>query len=176
MNNIHLSTPPIFEGIEMFGSPFNTSNDEYCSPFEIEKRFGSLGSAWDYKFHKDGVYLCNPPYDTTLIENLAYKLNKNLDETKFKVAILVVIPVWDSKTQKELDIKDSGINFTGYEIMIKSKYFKKDIILDQYKYKFWNYYLEKKIPAVSTHYILLSKNKDIDINNYVEKWKIWSEK
>jgi hypothetical protein len=176
MNSIHLSTPPIFEGIEMFGSPFNTSNDEYCSPFEIEKRFSSLGSAWDYKFHKDGIYLCNPPYDNLLIEKLAHKLNKDLDETKFKVAILVVIPVWDSKTQKELGIKDYGLDFPGYEIMIKSKYFKKDIILDQYKYKFWDYYLEKKIPAVSTHYILLSKNKDIDINDYVKKWKEWSEK
>jgi hypothetical protein len=176
MNSIHLSTPPIFKGIEMFGSPLNTNNKEFCSPFKIEEKFGSLGSIWNYKFHKDGIYLCNPPYDDILIEKLAYKLIKDLDETEFKVAILIVIPVWDSKTQKELGIKDYGLDFAGYEIIISNKYFKKDIILDQYKYKFWDYYLEQKIPAVSTHYILLSKNKDININDYIEKWKEWSEK
>jgi hypothetical protein len=174
MNNIHLSIPPIFEGVEMFGTPLNTHNKQFCSPFEIDKKFGSLGSVWNYKFHKDGIYLCNPPYDATLIEKLANKLNKDLDETKFSVVVLIVIPVWDTKTQQKLKIKDSGLDFAGYEIMMASKYYKNSAILNQNDYKYWSYYEEKKIPAVWTHYILLTKNKNIDFKSYIKKWKDWS--
>ena len=106
INNAHLSIPPIYHGVEMFGTAVNTHNNEYCSPFILEKKFNSLGSFWDYKFHKDGIYLCNPPFDEILMEKMAIKLNKDLKTTKFLVVVVITIPIWDKDSQIKMGIKN----------------------------------------------------------------------
>jgi hypothetical protein len=168
-NNMHLSIPPIFEGIELFGSPINTHNSEYCSPFVLEKYFGSLGSFWDYKFHKNSIYLCNPPFDEIIIKNMANKLIDDLKKTKYKVIIVITIPVWDSETQKQVNITNYGLKFEGYDILMNCKYFKDHQVLDKDNYSYWNYYTEQKAPASWTHLIILS-----NLTNYKSKFSIES--
>jgi len=176
MNTMHLSMPPIFKGIELFGSPLNTHNDSYCSPFDLEKNFNSLGSFWKYKFHKDGLYLCNPPFDENIILNMCKTLIQNLDDTEFQIVIMITIPVLDSKSQKKLNIKDFGLSFPGYDCIIESKYFKDQEILDKDIYPYYNYYTDSLAPASYTHLILLSNIEDktykdiMDIQTFKKKW------
>lgn len=174
MTTMHLSMPPIYKGIELFGSPLNTKN-QYCSPFEIEKQFGSLGSFWYYKFHKNGLYLCNPPFDEIVIKNMANRLNNMLGETKYKVIVVVTIPVWDSKSQRELNIKDYGLPFEGYDILSQSKYCKETKMLDKFIYKYFDYYSGKLIPASYTHLLILSNyddyTKKFSLSDFLDNWK-----
>ena len=161
MNNMHLSIPPIFKGVELFGSPLNTHNLTYCSPFTLEERFGSLGSFFKYNFHKNGTYLCNPPFDETLINNMADKLIQNLGNTPYQIVIIITIPIWDSSTQKKLNLKNYGLRFEGYDKLINSMYLMERGTLDKFKYPYYNYYTKKKSPASHTHLIFLS-NLEMD--------------
>jgi hypothetical protein len=172
MNTIHLSVPPIFSGIELFGSPLNTHN-EYCSPFEIDKKFGSLGSFWEFFPERDTIYLCNPPFDEIIIRRMANRLIEFLSSS-IKLVIIVTIPVWDSKSQKQMKIKDYGLDFEGYTMMKASEYCKEADMLDRYKFPYYDYYQEKKIPASYTHLMILSNfEAKVLIPNIKEKWLRW---
>jgi hypothetical protein len=172
MNTIHLSVPPIFSGIELFGSPLNTHN-EYCSPFEIDKKFGSLGSFWEFFPERDTVYLCNPPFDEIIIRRMASRLIEFLN-SNVKLVIIVTIPIWDSKSQKQMKIKDYGLDFEGYTMLKASEYCKETDMLDRYKFPYYDYYQEKKIPASYTHLMVLSNfEAKVLIPNIKEKWLRW---
>lgn len=173
INTLHLGIPPIFKGVELFGSPLNTHNKEYCSPFLIEKDFGSLGSFWDYHFHKSDIYLCNPPFDDVLIINMANKLIQDLQKTKYQVIVVITIPVWDSKTQQKYNLQDYKTPYKGYDILMKSKFKKDHEVLDKELYPYWNYYEEEKAPASWTHLITLSNvpKSQFDIKTFMKKWK-----
>jgi mRNA (guanine-N7-)-methyltransferase len=185
INNIHLSIPPIFEGIELFGSPLNTHNPEFCSPFELEKQFGSLGSFFDYKFHKSGIYLCNPPFDEEIISDMANHLVSTYDslDSKIHATTVITIPVWDSKTQIELGITDYGMKFEGYDTIMESKYVTHHSVLDKKKYAYYDYYEDKSTPASFTHLIILSndphynknknENSDIYASEIKKEWVNW---
>lgn len=176
INNLHLSIPPIFNGIELFGSPLNTHN-EYCSPFAIENRFGSLGSFWEYNFHKNGIYLCNPPFDDEIIERMADKLLADLSTTKHKVIVVVTIPVWDTTTQKKLGICDYGLDFKGITTLIKSQYMSEHALLDKNKFPYWNYYTEKLSYIGWTHLIVLTNlngvfyKRNFSIDQIIHLWQ-----
>ena len=177
MDNQHLSVPPIFKGVEMFGTPLNTHNDDFCSPFEIDKKFNSLGSFWNYQFHKDGIYLCNPPYDDILMKNVALKIEQDLLNTTHKVAVLIVLPVWDKATQKKLnipEIPEYETDFEAYHLLLASKFIKSAKVLDQHMYKYYSYYEHRKFPACFTHFIYLSNGFELDFEEYVLNWKKWS--
>lgn len=180
INNIHLSIPPIFNGIELFGSPLNTHNKLYCSPFKFEQNFNSLGSFFNYKFHKNGIYLCNPPFDDFLIDKMSDVLINNLKNTNFRITIIITIPVWDLKSQKKIKIKNYNMEFKGYEKLSRSVYLVQQDILDKYDYPYYNYYTEKKTPASYTHLIILSNNKNhhkkkVSISKIKTQWKSWSD-
>ena len=177
IDNTQLSIPPIFRGVELFGSPLNTRNKEYCSPFEIEKNFGSLGSFWDYKLHKDGIYLCNPPFDETFINKMVNRLIENISTTKYKVLIIITIPIWDSISQQNLGVCDYGLDFDGFNKLLNSTYFKEHKILDKYKFPYWNYYTEELCYVCWTHLIILSNlnntfyKKNFNIKIFTSMWK-----
>jgi hypothetical protein len=176
-DNLHLSIPPIFRGVELFGSPLNTHNAEYCSPFEIEKHFSSLGSFWEYGFHRSGIYLCNPPFDETLIRKAADKIICNINTTNHKVLVIVTIPVWDSHSQKIYNVENFDLGFEGLEVFKKSQYVKDHRILDRKKFPYWNYFTEKCVYVSWTHLLILSNLNDIfykrnfHIDNILEPWK-----
>lgn len=177
INNIHLSIPPIFKGVELFGSPLNTHNREYCSPFEIEKLFCSLGSFWDYTFHRDGIYICNPPFDENFIYKMANKLICDISSTNYKVLIVITIPLWDSNSQNENSVKDFNLELRGLNILTNSSYLKDRKILNKQDYPYWNYYTEEYVHACWTHLLVISNlnnifyRKNFNINNLLNLWK-----
>jgi len=161
--NNHLSVPPtIFKDakiIELFGSPLNTSQG-YCSPFRLERElFSSNGSFFEYKI-KPGLHVANPPFDETIMEDMADRLENQLDETP-GVNIICVIPVWDPESQAKHGLKVNGKPFAAYDKLKNSKHFKQGFYLAKHKYPFWDYYNDKWTPASATHFIVLSNTEDL---------------
>ncbi len=179
-NNMHLSIPPIFKGIELFGSPLNTHNDKYCSPFSIEKKFGSLGSFWEYCFNQNGIYLCNPPFDESIIHRMCVKLLEDLKNTEYNVVVIITIPVWDTASQSKLKIKNYGLKFKGYECLVNTSFLRERDILDKNKYPYYNYYTDKLVPASYTHLLILSNIREESykkkINILKKMWLEFSSK
>lgn len=179
-NTTHLSIPPIYKGIELFGSCVNTHNDEFCSLFELEKKFASLGSFWDYKFHKNSIYLCNPPFNIPLIKKMALKLIDDLCSTEFDVVLIQVLPIWDSVSQKKIGAKDFKMGFEGYDILINNRFLKEKIILEKDEYKYWNYSTKKHVSSSHTHLIVLSNMENMsykrvfNIEAFTKQWKEFS--
>lgn len=177
----HLSLPPIFNGIELFGSCINTHNVEFCSLFQQEILFNSLGSFWDYSFHKNEIYLCNPPFDIHLIKLMAQKLLHDLETTKYEVVIVISIPLWDTASQKMMKIKDFNMGFDGYDILVNNAFLKEKLILDKTIYKYWDYCAENTKAVSHTHLIVLSNIDDLkykkifDIEKLTDAWKGFSK-
>lgn len=176
MNNMHLSIPPIFEGVELFGSPLNTHNPQFCSPFPLEKSFGSLGSFFEYRFHKDGIYLCNPPFDEDVMERMANRLLEMLDKTEFKVAIIITIPIWDSESQRKFGLKDYGLPCKGFSILKNSNRLLDYSPLDKFKFAYYNYYTGWIAPASFTHLLIIGNAPLIRIKDVQYKWLNWKSK
>ncbi len=175
MNNIHLSIPPIFNGVELFGSPLNTHNEEYCSPFEFERVFGSSGSFWKYKFTKSGLYLCNPPFDDHIVEKMAIRLLKELLLSQNEITIFITIPVWDSETQRKLGIKDYGLGFRGFTLLKESEFAREHTILNKFKYPYFDYYKADSpncwTPASWTHALILANHKNAPrMSSFTDAW------
>jgi hypothetical protein len=177
INNVHLSIPPIFKGIELFGSPLNTHNKEYCSPFKIERQFGSMGSFWDYKFHRNGIYLCNPPFDERFINKMTHKLLADISDTDYKVLIIITIPLWDSNSQQTNDVQNYGLELEGLTMLLKSPYLTDHKILNKEEFPYWNYYTEEVLPVCWTHLLILSNlnsifyKKNFSTNYFLNLWK-----
>lgn len=174
INSAHLSIPPIFGGIELFGSPLNTHNP-FCSPFEFERAFGSLGSFFKFSISKskESLFTCNPPFDEDIMTKMAAQLEDELnaaDKLRPKT-IIITIPVWDSASQHKLGIRDYGMDFAAFDALMASKYLAGHEILDRAAYPYWDYYQEKLLPVSYTHLIVLTTGKSkYSINGIKAKW------
>lgn len=175
--NEHLSVPPkmlreLKINAELFGTPFNTVSTEYCSPFyDIEKYFGSKGSFFDMKLESGKLYMFNPPFDEDLMKFASAKLLNDLDKVK-NLAIIVTLPVWDSASQKALNIRDNNMDFEAFEMLKGSKYCKDKNILHKNIHLYYNYFDNRFVSVSYTHLLLLS-NYNISIKASVidELWK-----
>ena len=173
----HLSVPPSIiknkdsSMIELFGSPLNTSQS-YCSPFEIEKKyFGSLGSFFEYEI-QPGINIANPPFDESLMEQMADRLEKQLEKTA-DVTVVCIVPVWDPSSQIKYGLKNYEKDFVAYEKLIKSRFFKEQAYLPKFDYKFWDYFFQKHVPVSNCHMIVLSNHEEMPIKaeEILAKWK-----
>jgi hypothetical protein len=174
MNSIHLSIPPLFNGIELFGSPLNT-HGSFCSPFDIDKKFGSLGSFFEFVPEKETIYLCNPPFDEIIIYRMALRLLEFLSGKK-RIIIIITLPIWDSESQRKLKIKDFGLDFKGYRELKNSKFCQETVMLDKEQYPYWDYYLERPIPASHTHLMVMSNfASDKLIGKIKSMWTKWKK-
>lgn len=170
--SIHLSVPPILDAFECFGSPMNT-HYAYCSPFAIDKKFGSNGSFFNYKLSrsKHKLFIANPPFDEKIMEKMAIYLHKELQASKSPKVVIITIPVWDSDSQKKLEIRDYGMRFRAYELLIECKFFKESSILNKDEYLYWDYYKQTFVGASFTHLIILSNTPNhISIDTIKAKW------
>jgi hypothetical protein len=178
MNSIHMSIPPIFEGIELFGSPLNTHNP-YCSPFEFEKRFSSFGSFFLFNIcdYKETVFTANPPFDEEIMEQMADRLESQLHKCKnagLSKTIIITIPVWDSKSQKKIGAPDYGMNFIAFDKLLKSLFFMEHDIFRKDEFPYWDYYKQKLIPVSFTHLIVLATGQpSYTITNIKKKWLMY---
>ena len=84
--------------IEIFASPLNVHFDTvaYCSAFERDKLFGSLGSAWDYVWAGGGhnVFEFNPEYESDDLKRALKWAVATAEGTDEPVVGMGVYPVW----------------------------------------------------------------------------------
>lgn len=180
MNNIHLGIPKIADDkignrfseiIELFGSPLNTFSNHYCSLFEFEKPFGSLGNFFEYKLEPNRLYLCNPPFEEETMNQMADRLISQLD-TGVNCVLFITMPVWDSESQKKIGAKDYGMKFEAFEKLKSCKYLVKHKILNR-NYKYYNFYLDKHIPVCNSHVMMLSDSSDKSVifDELIKNWE-----
>jgi hypothetical protein len=160
---------------DLFGSAINTYSDQYCSLFgDIEKYFGSQGNFFDMDI-KSGLYICNPPYDETIMSNATDEII-NWITTNRNLIFLVTIPVWDEKTQNNIKYnfsksKHSKLDYNKdrkkdefkdyYSYSNLKPYIKRELIIPKNRIPYFNYKKNKYIYAVNT-YLLLIHNNNID--------------
>jgi len=173
--NNHLSIPPSLlstKTTELFGSPLNTSCNNYCSPIESDKIFGSKGSFFDFEFYS-GTYIANPPFVEDVMIGMANRLLEALESVK-TLTIYVIIPVWDSEAVAR------GVTYVAWDLLRQSKYMQDHRILEQFSYPFYDYYDNKYIPVADTHLILLSnvniKTVKRPLDPLIEKWEDFKSK
>jgi hypothetical protein len=159
--NNHMSVIPElitkYNLIELFGSPLNTTGT-FCSPFIVDKQFGSLGSFFNYQLVNNTTYLANPPFDETLALNMALRLEEQL--TLVKAKVIVVLPNW----------KD----FQAVNVLRHLKYFKNEFVLKKPQHKYYNYFSDKYVRGVcETSVITLSSmiHDDHLEQHLVNDWK-----
>ena len=148
---------------ELFGSAINAWSNHYCSLFyDIEKYFGSKGNFFEIDISQ-GIYWCNPPYDNTIMENAALKLNNALRKNK-NICFIVTIPVWDDNTSnKEFDYVQRNINQNLHPSMIKNyraysllkEFVKDELFIPKKRIPYFNHRLNSYIYAVNTYMLLI---------------------
>jgi len=162
--NNHLSIPiellsNLEIDVELFGSPFNTTLNKFCSPFySIEKYFGSQGSFFDFTLSDGKNYTYNPPY----VDELMFEAGKRLKDQLTKIKnyyIMGVVPAWEK-------------DFRGFDILKTIPTFKEFIKLDAKEYPYYDYYSNTYIPASDTFlFIITDRDNFKSLTEIRKQWK-----
>ena len=107
------------------------------------------------------MYFANPPFDDALCNQMSVKLLQDLDQKLF--SLVVIIPVWDDKQQDKYGLKNFGLPFNAYNLLVESKYFIKELFLPKNQFPFYNYFQEKYVYISNTHVINLGRPVNIDL-------------
>jgi hypothetical protein len=103
--------------MESFASPLNCRNQNFCSAFELDRLFGSVGSFFSCQF-ETGCYQANPPFCEILIASMCKRINALLEQQKQEPLMFVIfVPVWKAAS--------------GYQLLLESNYLTKHIVFDQ---------------------------------------------
>lgn len=91
--------------IEGFATPIHSQlaklGREYCSIFDIDKKFGSLGSFFDLKQKDDMRIVVNPPFIESIIDKTEKKIVEFISGKK--CLFIVLLPTWtDMKSIQNL--------------------------------------------------------------------------
>jgi hypothetical protein len=176
--NNHCSIPPKLVKFcdvttEMFGSPLNTCARQYCSPFpDIESHFGSMGSFFDHRIEfSTGVYLMNPPYDEDIMIAAAHRVISILRNVP-EITIIIVFPVWDPKSQKNIQGKSNfNKKFEALDLIVSSNFVLSKTILDFTTHPFFDYYKDSYVKVTDTHLIILSNtNYELNAIDIAQQW------
>lgn len=107
LTNISLSVSPRIKkewGIthELFGAFYNVDlNKTYCSLFpDLEPN--SVGNVLFFIPKKGDIILANPPYTVPWIK---WMINKILNEWRGIATFHIILPVWDSRTRRRLQLE-----------------------------------------------------------------------
>lgn len=158
---------------ELFGSCINRYYDNYCSLYyDLEKHFGSLGDFFNMQLNK-GLYFANPPFDETIMENMALKMIESLDDSDEPLGFVVIIPVWNYDSIKHLGAlcgsyvgEDMG-EFKAYELLLHSKYYFTHYTFCKNKFRYFNFAQNRYINASNTHVFIVKNDKlTIDIDKF----------
>jgi len=148
---------------ELFASCINREYRTYCSIFyDLEKFFGSVGNFFDTTF-KTGVYFANPPFDETIMKNMAQHLIKCLQQTQQPLAFFVTIPVWDFVTAKRLQTicHTTAADFGDYQVysdLMRSAYVYRVYTMCGSDFKYIDKINNTMIPAANTYMIVLKNS------------------
>lgn len=144
-----LSVPPELKTgrVELFGSPFNT-HGPYCSALQYEKNFfQSLGSFFDYQLVDNTEYIANPPFDETMIEAMAKRLNDQLFLCK-ETVVIIMLPDWPIAS------------FKGRQTLVNSQFLVKSMSLPMNgSFSYFDYTTERFIKVCKTVLITLSNSE-----------------
>ncbi|MDG7050482.1 MAG: hypothetical protein JRZ94_04690 [Nitrososphaerota archaeon] len=170
--NNHASVPPkVIEfcsvNTEMFGSPLNTSAEQYCSPmFDIEKEFGSIGSFFNIELTPD-TYLCNPPYDEVIINQAMRKILSAFDRN-VEMTVIIVLPAWDIETQLLINQTETlaggtktvkPVKYVEFPIISeikRSRFLRSNVLLNYEDHRFYNFYTDEHVALTDTHLFVMS--------------------
>jgi hypothetical protein len=173
--------PPILEKFnvdhECFGSPLNTTLDNYCSAWPgLEEKFGSCGNFFDFTFTSGKTFTISPPADLNLM-NLAIDKMLNALDNLPDLKFIVDVPVWDPETQKTFshqtgyNFKNNTEPFEGVTKILSSKYLKSKFVMGK-EYKFYNYFTDSYVPVVPTHVFIVSNcTVDYTAQDVAKAWK-----
>lgn len=144
-NNLGLAVLPKFKenllkkysiDFELFASPFNNYFPRFCSLFyDIDKYFGSVGSANFYIPKQNEVIFSNPPFINFIMTKITIKYIEYIN--KYNCIIITTIPYW--KDMKSIEILKMHNFISNEEI--------KDI-------KYFNYVTNKEVSIKTKSYIL----------------------
>jgi len=99
--------------LELFASPFNRTNENYCSLFpQVDKYWGSKGKYPQCLDSQFDTISANPPFIDTFQTDLAERVINKLDQAKNnkKLTYLITMAKWE--------------NSTGYKLLVNSSYVK----------------------------------------------------
>lgn len=162
----HLSMPPILLerlgiDVECFGTPLNTSLDNFCGPFpDIETLFGSCGNFMEFQFESGKRYTFNPPYDPDLMTETTRKMLTMLRETP-NVCVFALFPIWDPETQRRMGLKDYGEPFPAFDLIKQSGFVHHAVAVKKEEFPYYNYFTDRYVTAANTHIILLSNTETL---------------
>jgi hypothetical protein len=184
LKNNSLSVPPHLltdnsplKVIELFGSPLNTCTD-YCSPLAIEKQFNSLGSFFDYKLQSGKRYIVNPPFDDLLMTRMAYRILDfiNTENHQIPTEFIVIIPVWDSHSQKQLNMTNCQMTFRCLDLLLPYVH-QRDILTTDFV--FYDYSHDKYVSIIPCHILFIVTGPysyKHHFKSFIEQWKTLSTK
>lgn len=152
---------------ELFGSPLNIQSEIYCSPFPMDTLFGSQGSFFNYELQNNRFYIANPPFDDSIMTTMAERLISQILKYPSTI-VIVILPVWDSKTQSKIGIEPYNICFKALELL--NQYAVYSDILDK-RYQFYNYSLAKYISVCPCHLLQIQNTESEDNTNYLTLMK-----
>lgn len=154
---------------ELFGSCFNRTYKTYNSIYyDVEKYFGSAGNFFNNTYI-EGLYMANPPFDETIMENMSLKLIECLEKTSKPLGFIIFIPIWDFDTMKKISaicktkFADMG-KYDAYEILKASKYYHKHYIFCKNSFPYHNLKTGELVFASNT-YIFILKNDKMNFNS-----------
>ena len=102
--------------MECFASPLNCRTQNFCSAFDLDRLFGSVGSFFTCRF-ETGCYQANPPFCDNIIAHMCECVNSLLEQQQEPLMFVIFVPVW----------KDT----MGYQLLLKSKHLTKRIVFGQ---------------------------------------------
>eukprot|EP00917_Polyrhabdina_sp_WS-2016_P025708 GHVP01055299.1.p1 GENE.GHVP01055299.1~~GHVP01055299.1.p1 ORF type:complete len:697 (+),score=92.29 GHVP01055299.1:48-2138(+) len=102
--------------VELFASPFNTSNDLFCSAFpDTDWMFGCLGTGFNQKICSDVVYVCNPPYVEEVMDELAKFISRNRSQfSEHNSKAYITLPMW--KDCRAIDLLETLTETIGCRV------------------------------------------------------------
>ena len=146
---------------ELFASAFNSYYNNYCCLFQdIEKYFGGICNFNNIKLIR-GFYVANPPYDNSIMENMANNIINFLDNTNKSLGFILIIPAWDKNTNIYGEFKTLNI-------LKNSKYFKYIYKIIKKNARFIDYINNRIITPTDIYIILLQNEEMIKTYNITE--------
>jgi len=146
--SIHFAIPPriielIPQSVELFGSPFNTTAQRYCSPLDIERLYCNSSGTFEFflthQIQDNDVLFANPPFVECIMNRLSDLLVTAL-QTICNITIYVILPAWDDEFQDSHGFQNKQRAFQAHIKLKSTVYCKCELLLSRDEFAFYNYF------------------------------------
>lgn len=138
---------------ELFASPLNSYYSKYFSLYDIDRKFGSLGSFFDAdpSYFKQGCFQINPPFIDVLFTETSTRILGYLETAELNdrdLTFIYIMPDWDE--------------LFGYKVLFTSKYCIRNIKINSGEHYYYQAVNDTYVKVYfSTNVLILSTNTDI---------------